>query len=487
MPVYYSLCLLVIAFSAPLVAPCLRAQSPPPPSPPETGNWQEVSIDLPYAGVLQRVTTHDVAGYPWSVGGETMDRDYTLYDNWKEYVEPLGITQVRLQSGWAKTEQTKGQYDFAWLDYIVRDLVKRGVKPWISLSYGNPNYTGGGGTLLGARLPTSGEAYQGWQNYVRATVDRYKDVVDTWEIWNEPNNRHYGESNGPEDYGKMIVTTARIIRALQPQATIIAFASVGHASDWTGETLAYLRDQQALDLVDLVSYHPYSHNPDATQAETQRLRDTVAAYSPRLRLYQGENGAPSEYRETKALSGYPWTELSQAKWYLRRALNDRGQNIGTSIFSMADLQYPDEINRKGLLLTNESKEVVRPKHAYSAVQHLVSVFDADLNPTEELEFTDDTYHGIRAYRFAGSRGAVVALWFSDNVPSDYNGTTPVDFTFSGLPFEDPVYVDLRTGVVYDIPGSHRRLTEAGQEFYDLPVYDSPTLIAERSALTLRSR
>lgn len=461
-----------------LCLPCtsVRAQSP-------TNNWEEVSIDLPYLGTIQPRSTHETQGYPWSVGGETMDRDYTLYDNWKQYVEPLGITQIRLQSGWAKTEKLKGEYDFAWLDHIVRDLVKRGVKPWLSLSYGNPNYKGGGGTLLGAALPTTGEAYAGWQNYVRATVNRYKDVVDTWEIWNEPNNKGHGTANGADNYGKMIATTGGIIRELQPEATIIGFASAGHAIEWTGATLRYLRDNDALDAIDLVAYHPYRHNPDETREDTRRLRDTVSAYAPRLGLYQGENGAPSEYRDTKALSKYAWTELSQAKWFLRRAINDRGQGIGTNIFSIVDLQYPDEINRKGLLLTNDNKEVVRPKHAYYAVQNLVTVLDHGWEPLPELAVDAATYQQVRAYGFQRGKEKMVALWLSDNVPSDFNPTVEVGLTFDQISFTDPVYIDLRTGVAYDIPSDRVMVEGEGlMKIRRLPLYDSPVIVTERATV-----
>ena len=447
--------------------------------------WEEVSINLPFSTTLRPVPTHEVTGYPWSVGGETMDRDYTLYDNWKEYVEPLGITQIRLQSGWAKTEKVMGEYDFAWLDHIVRDLVERGVKPWISLSYGNELYRGGGGIRLSGALPSSGEAYRAWQDYVRATVDRYADVVDTWEVWNEPNNSWKGDrsKNRPEDYAKLLIATGDIIRERQPEGTIIAFAVSGVDADYVGQGLAELQRQDKFGLVDLVAYHPYSRNPDDQDLAVERLRDTVAMYSDRIGLYQGENGAPSEYRRTKALNSYPWTELSQAKWFLRRALNDRAHGIGTNIFSIVDLQYPDEINRKGLLLTDGDKQVVRPKHAYRAVQHMVSVFDVGLERMDTLRYTEDTYHGLQVHGFERDGAPVVALWFSDNVPSDYNGTTAVDFTFADLKFDDPVYVDLRTGVVYDISTSYHRRTGAGHEFYDLPVYDSPLLIAERRAIS----
>ena len=36
-----------------------------------------------------------------------MDRDYTVYEKWKEHLGPLGFKKARLQAGWAKTEQEK--------------------------------------------------------------------------------------------------------------------------------------------------------------------------------------------------------------------------------------------------------------------------------------------------------------------------------------------------------------------------------------------
>jgi hypothetical protein len=37
-----------------------------------------------------------------------MDRGYTVYEEWREYLGPLGAKQVRLQGGWAKCEPEPG-------------------------------------------------------------------------------------------------------------------------------------------------------------------------------------------------------------------------------------------------------------------------------------------------------------------------------------------------------------------------------------------
>ena len=81
-----------------------------------------------------------------------MDRDYTIFKNWQEYLAPLGAKQIRLQAGWAKCEKEKGVYNFEWLDKIVDGVLASGVESWLQTSYGNALYGGeaklGGGDGL---------------------------------------------------------------------------------------------------------------------------------------------------------------------------------------------------------------------------------------------------------------------------------------------------------------------------------------------------
>ena len=77
----------------------------------------------------------------FGIGMEKLDRD--VFDPSKAYdqVSGLGVKRVRLQSGWMRTEKEKGKYDFAWLDEVVDNLIKRGIEPWLCMCYGNPLYT----------------------------------------------------------------------------------------------------------------------------------------------------------------------------------------------------------------------------------------------------------------------------------------------------------------------------------------------------------
>ncbi len=76
-------------------------------------------------GQLKTRDAKDIQSSTWSIGGETLDRDYTDYQSYKTYLGPLGAKRIRLQGGWSKCEKVKGVYDFAWLDAVIPDAASR--------------------------------------------------------------------------------------------------------------------------------------------------------------------------------------------------------------------------------------------------------------------------------------------------------------------------------------------------------------------------
>jgi hypothetical protein len=76
--------------------------------------------------------------------------------------------------------------------------------------------------------------------------------------------------------------------------------------------------------------------------------------------------------------------------------------------------------------------------------------------------------------------------FGVYVPSDSNNKTLVDFTFHATRFTTPVYADLRTGEVYSIPKASWSRVGDGVVLRQIPVYDSPILIAEKGVLSVET-
>ena len=91
------------------------------------------SPGLKQIGWLETKHSKEVKSSIWSVGCETLDRDYAKFSIYKDYVGELGVKRARLQSGWAKCEKEKDNYKFEWFDSCVYGLSEQTVEPWVCL------------------------------------------------------------------------------------------------------------------------------------------------------------------------------------------------------------------------------------------------------------------------------------------------------------------------------------------------------------------
>ena len=462
---------------------------------PETSPLDSVLGRSRYVGSFKPRHARDIKASNWSIGAETMDRDFTVYANWRKYLGPLGAKKARIQSGWAKTEKERGVYDWTWVDEIILDMVDQGVEPWVCLCYGNPIYPGGGGTGLGGGLIASEEALQAWDRYVAAFVKRYAMHVDEWEVWNEPRT---GRGEGAVQYAQFVIRTAQTIRKLQPKAEILFAAGGSFDTTFAKEVLEHLREQNKLGLVNAVIYHPYKYNPDESYDAALELRQIAKSFAPHIDIRQGENGAPSRPGSFGALSKHEWTERAQAKWALRRLLGDLGRDIPSSYFAICDMQYPDRVNYKGLLAINDDKTVHHPKLGYLAVQHVTALFDDRVQRLPDVAYTiegakEDSTFSVFVYR-NDKKEHFLAIWRNNDRP-DVN--PEVERVTIALPkiqwnrthggFVDmraSMAADMLTGRIYVLPTSSvgYKLGGRGITFRNIPVYDSPVVLANLGAL-----
>lgn len=462
----------------------------------------DFKIALPLIGSVKYRKANEIESSNWLIGCETLDRDFTDYDQYKEYIKPLGIKLLRMQAGWAKTEKVLGKYDWAWLDHIIDDATSRGLKPWLQTSYGNTLYKGGGGANLGAGMPTSKEALDAYNKWVAAMVTRYKSKVTDWEVWNEPN---FGDNtvNSPEMIADFNIRTAEIIKKIQPTAKISGLA-LGHIGlDYAERFFKRVADKKKMNLFDNMTYHDYVYNPDANNLKVHLLRKALDKYAPAMKLRQGENGAPSGGGSGRgALWDYDWTELSQAKWDTRRMLGNLGNDIECSIFGIIEMAYTNgpinRLNYKGIIKSDSTKKVIRPKIAYYSIQHVTAIFDNTLERIKDVEHTHnldgasanmhrysadtDRSLAVYGYRSKASQKQLYTIWNDESIPTNVNQTKLLDLSFSNANFDSPVYVDIITGGVYEISSSQWSKKGDTYTFKNIPVYDAPVLIADKSLI-----
>ncbi len=445
---------------------------------------------MKFIGTLRPRDAVEVGDAGWVICPGGFERGYSIWEEQRDYIRPLGIKFLRVQVSWAKTEKEKGKFDFTWLDEVVDYCEKNGISPIFETSYGNPIHEGGGGASLRGKFP-SGEGLLLWDDWIVCLTKRYGNRVKEWAGWNEPDIRLNGKPvHTLEEIAHFCLRTAKIIRRNVPDARI-AGLSLASVEPEVFDKVLELTGPEGVKLYDSIIYHGYRQNPESQYDDIEGIRLAVARRAPHLKLWQGENGCPSDFDDNGALARYAWTELSQAKWDMRRMIGDFARNIRCSLFVLTDFQRPGykTQNHKGLLRIDKNLKTVGVKTAYYAAQNVTSVFDSEVKrlPKRIVASRKD----VEVFGFLKRGKPLLAFWLNgDKVHAPDGGRKNVGFPLTLVwyhkpAFEDPVYVDLLSGRVYAFP--KKLFVRDGDVtiFSFLPSIDSPCLLTERSVLDLQ--
>ena len=435
---------------------------------------------LECVGSIKTLPSGQVAAQRWSVGYECVDRGYAKYSESGSYISQLGVSHARIQSGWARTETRKGRYDYEWLDEIVDGIVSQNVEPWISLGYGNPIYSSE--VTLGAKIFTDEPTLKAWEKYVETTVARYKDRVHKWEVWNEPNQKV--NKDNPSTYTILLVRTCEAIKRVDPQAQIAAFALASVDAAYLSHVLNDLKNMGKTDLFTHVSLHKYYENPDDCDYDFMTLRKIVHDFNPQLVVFQGESGCPSKLEWTHALKHIQFDEYIQAKTVLRRMFCDFAIGQACSVFTLTDLVYPDMQQSFGLLRTGLDFKVKYKKPSFYAVRNLVNLLPDNITPFD-VEFSANTSREIKLKGLKdGDRTVGVAYYFSDIAPSSSLDWSSVTMTLKDLKIKNPVLVEPITGKVFNLNLYHYSPNSPDTKYTNIPIWDSPVMIMDKTVLKM---
>lgn len=450
--------------------------------------WENITgnlAPLPVVGQLAPVASDLSKASWWSVGCETMDRDYAHFDMYKQYVGQTGAGYARLQSGWAKTEQKKGKYEFAWLDAHVDGLIEQGVHPWMCLCYGNPVYSNHGSDL-DAKLFPDGPIMDAWLKYVKAVVKRYKGKVTMYEVWNEPDNKKALDSY--DLYANLFVRTAKAIKEVDPDVKVASFGSCSPDREYIRQGMKKIAEMDGVQYMDYITYHAYWPIPETVIPAVQKLKADLADIAPNVGLLQGETGCPGQLEYGHAMHTVEWTEYSQAKWDLRSMFTHWSMGCPHSVFTMTDLNYGWMVQSFGLVRTNLKGKPVYLRPKFHAVQHVTSVLSSDITPCDDVKI--ETCCGRKVMCVGLKKAGKVigcALWFGDKRPNDSLERTEIALKITGMPLDskNTVYVDMLSGYVHKIKElnrSHGIVNEDGFYFGELPLWDSPILIIDKNEI-----
>jgi len=202
----------------------------------------------------------------------------------------VGATRLRFDIDWSSIEAVRGVYDWSHVDDVVKAIVDAQLTPLAVLSY-TPDW---------ARVPGATDSHgapadpRQFAKFAADAVERYGSIIQTWEIWNEPNiDMFWSPTPNAKAYVDLVRATSAAIRDKQPNATILVGALSSGADANYGEIdpetfVSEMYAAGASGTFDALSVHPYTFpalptDPDPDGTNTFRKL-------PRLHAIMASNG-----------------------------------------------------------------------------------------------------------------------------------------------------------------------------------------------------
>jgi len=456
----------------------------------------------------------------------------TLVDSLVAKAAEIGVKWTRLGASWPGIESEKGVYDWTETDQAFDIALKNGITPFVCISGGHRLYS----KLTTYDNPVEAEIYgykpeppikdpvamKAYLDFVRALVERYKDKINYWEVWNEPNHRNYwgSEPNGKE-YGLLLVQTAEIIKTLDPESRVIGGSMAGINPQFTDDFLSVGADK----VIDIISYHNYGAVPEERVYLANELWKVINKYNPGFELWQGECGYPSHSSTRDFRGRAPWGLNVQAKWLLRQSFTDiyycrttlsnyfklahtegRGKKPVRSNLRPIDsiFGYPERggsrvktigVNEKCLLTNPE----LTPKSGFYAYQSLCALWKPDYKATPvkyTIKVTDQgIFYGIGDEDDAfpsiplvatfkdGSGKWLLAWWLPWNMQEYLPKLARIELNLNEVEMKDPVLIDPLSGEIFEYSSLKK---ENGKIILpELPLADYPMILVERETVKIK--
>ena len=201
-----------------------------------------------------------------------------------------GLTHLRVSIGWDGVEPADDQFDWAfWDGFIPLAVEEYGITliPYVCYT---PDWAAdvvGGEDPAMTRPPRDMAEFE---EFMREAAGRYAMWIDSWEIWNEPDNPAYWTGT-EEEFGALVGAGARAVRAADPDAVVV-LGGIAWDLSYLG---ALLDDAELVGAIDVVNLHNYfeTWSPEPLEAITPyvlRAAELVRRYGDGERLWMAEVG-----------------------------------------------------------------------------------------------------------------------------------------------------------------------------------------------------
>ena len=198
-----------------------------------------------------------------AAGGGLIYLDQSDLNEYFQKLKDLGATWVRWDLDWEAIQpNNSNEYQWEDSDRVANTAQKYGINSLGIITYA-PRWSQTGSCSSGRHCPPASPAT--FAKFAGIVAQRYKGVIDVWEIWNEPNIEIFWyPSPSAEEYTALLKVSYTKIKEVNPQAIVIS-GGLSDAGDEEGVSISPLTfintlyDFGAKGYFDAVALHPYTY------------------------------------------------------------------------------------------------------------------------------------------------------------------------------------------------------------------------------------
>ena len=355
--------------------------------------------------------------------------EYPFLAGEMDLMQQAGIGWLRTGFVWSQIEGSSGERDYRLADDVVAQAAEHGIRI-MGLLHGAPERA----------LPIV-EHLDGWLEFVRTTVERYKGRVPAWQIWNEPNLDQFWKDPNPEHYAALLKATYPAIKSIDPDATVVWGAT--SMLDWNFLEPALT---SAGDVFDVMAIHPYGY--EDPRAPAAYIPDALDELRGLLRRH-GLGDKPIWFTEW----GWPThtgqrgiSDRQQGQYIARAHIVALHAGLARSFwYEFQERAVADEINEDAFGILEFD---LKPKPAYKAYATLIAVRPPGSVPVAGTWKTGLVYHPAWTRPDGVVVHAVWDIWgrwkSPRKVPVRIDGTIQEAKDYLGVPMELEMDAEGRT-------------------------------------------
>lgn len=325
-----------------------------------------------------------------------------------------GVKYLRRDFLWHEIEPARGIFDFSGYDRIVDEAKNYSIEFIGLLAYGNTWASEASRKCLEAGMsgctnypPDNPEDFA---NFVLETVSHFKDRVNRWEIWNEPNLgiNFFKPISDPRKYSAILKAGYRAVKFADPDA-IVSFGGVlipdyeiePSGVEFLEEVFNVMTD--AGNYFDVFAFHPYMYpyppsippeqDSPPSQGSITTMIDSIKDEMEKLnvndkKLWITEIGWPT---------GNIISEELQAAYLLRSLLLSLVKDVEIfcwyTTYDEDGSLFPEAENYFGLInyYNPELQTEAKPKISYIALKNLLSI-------SKDFRIIFDEYKSENVYK-----------------------------------------------------------------------------------------